>query len=231
MSGTGRPPLDLHRKTEELLADILAAIRGGEGGGGSGGSGALQAAGALSVASRLGVSARALATGAGVATAAAGVIGAGIFAAGRTIDGLENVSRGGSFSSGVQRSLFDVATRASDTFGLSEILGIGEANRALQGAQNDLNSITNPIARAAGSDAINPQLRAFLADTYLEQNKRVEQDRSRNAAAITDRIGNAAQDGTAAALLIRQFDGVGQAAERLARTLGLLSANAPSSAG
>lgn len=231
MSGKNRPPLDLHRKTEELLADILEAVRGGGGGGGSGGAGALQAAGALSIAGRLGISAAGLATGAGVLAAGATAGAAAVFAGSRLIDGAENAVRGGSFSAGVQRSLFDVATSTAEKFGLGEVLGFGEASRALQGAQSDLDSITNPIARAAGADAISPQLRSFLADTYLEQNKRVEQDRSRNAAAITDRIGDAAQGGTTAAYVIQQFDQVGKAAERLVRSLGLLSASAPSSAG
>lgn len=205
MSGKNRPPLDIHATTEELLREIRDELKGG----GRGGVGGFGFSGTL-----------------GKITSVIGSVANAGVAQGAAIDGLVNVSRGGSFGGGVQRSLLEAADAALPS-GLSEILGFGQASRTLSGAEGDLNSITNTLARFAGPDAISPQLREFYAENLLEQNKRVQEDSARNAAVIADKSGQAVKAGTVAADLVEFGKAIKEATIAIR---GLLGAG-PSTAG
>lgn len=165
-----------------------------------GGVGRLGSGSILSTAGRL---AGGLALGAGVG-AAAGAVGLAVSAG---TAGLVNQSRGGSFSEGAQRSLLQAADRAIP-LGLSDALGIGQASRTLAGAEGDLNSITNSIARHAGAGAVDPGIRQFLAAQNVEQNRRIQEDRDLNAAAINRNIGGAADPDSFAADFIGAMQSV-----------------------
>lgn len=129
--------------------------------------------------------------------------------------GIVNSSRGGTFSGGVQRSLLSAANSALP-LGLNEALGFGRATRTLEGAEGDLNSITNPIARVAGANAISPTTRAFLADVQIEQNRNLQADRDANAALVSDKTAQAVDPGSAAQGLVRAIQTVTRALETLA---------------
>lgn len=101
---------------------------------------------------------------------------------------------GGTFTGGLQ----SFATQQLAEFNplgipIGELTGAGPTNRIQQGAKQDLNALTNRVARYAGADAVTPKVREFLADKMVEQNKNMEQDRQRNRAAIGERAEDAAE--------------------------------------
>jgi len=201
-----------------VLESILKAIRAQGGGTGAApGSGGKSAAAADQEKKKASTASALL--GAGRATAAAA---GALFAAqaGKAISaGFVNQSRGGSFSAGLDRGLLSLGASLPG----GELGGAAGLDRALKGAEGDLNSQTNAIAKVAGVGAISPKVRELLAQRSVIQNLNLENDRKANSVAV-----NAAQQdvlggslaGTASAAIDSAATKIADAVEAKLRSAG-----------
>ena len=120
--------------------------------------------------------------------AKAGLAGLAATGLGIASAGLVEASQGGTIGGGAARSALS-GVAGIKTLGIGELTGAAPAQRIVAGTQNNLNAITNQVARFAGAGAITPKVRAFLAQTQAEQNKNIEADRQRNTAATSAQLG------------------------------------------
>jgi len=169
-------------KTNAILEEILSAIESSGGAGGPKQSAAERRAAMARGAGQDGL----LGGGLGGLGRAAGALATG--AIGQTVGaGLVNQERGGSFSAGFERSAISLLAKVP-IFG--ELRGAAGLNRQAQGAESDLNAITNQIAKVAGPDAISGRVRNLLANRATVQNANLEQDRQRNSVAANQAAQN-----------------------------------------
>lgn len=99
--------------------------------------------------------------------------------------GIINASRGGSFSSGLERGALEGINSVAPKF-LQELTGSGAKERIANGAEARLNNATNRIAELGGADAISPEIRELIAKRSIARASNSEDNSQRNKRVVTD---------------------------------------------